>query len=144
MAEVDEISKKEKSWNHRRRNSFTTPNARSISHQRRPICITRELSTIPRYHAVCVLDDGSSVTTPEPHLVRFLKQEERKLIEPTDYKMRKITLRPILLAATPMPKVDENEEVVTKITESISDEEPKRKTPKGKSKSAGTFEGEDD
>jgi len=46
-----------------------------------------------------------------------------------------------------MPKVDENEEVVTKITESISDEEPKRKTPKGKSKSAGTFdtfEGEDD
>jgi hypothetical protein len=153
MAEVAEISKKEKSWNHRRRNSFTTPNARSINHQRRPIWLPRELSTIPRYQAVCVLDDGSSRATPEPHLVRFLKPEERKLVEPAYYKRRKITLRPILLAATPMPKVDENEEVVTKITESISDsdEEPKRKTPKSKTDAGknptgniDTFEGEDD
>jgi type IV secretory pathway TraG/TraD family ATPase VirD4 len=77
----------------------------NVSYQRRPIWLPRELSTIPRYHAVCVLDDGSSRATPEPHLVRFLKPEERALVEPINDKERKITIHPLLLAATPLPTV---------------------------------------
>ena len=91
----------------------------SISHQRRPIWLTRELSTIPRYHAVCVLDDGSSKATPEPHLVRFLKPDERKLVEPTAYKMRDMNLPTRLLAATPIP----TKALKTKATETQEDEE---------------------
>jgi hypothetical protein len=77
------------------------------------------------------LDDGSSKATPEPHLVRFLKPDERALVEPVIKKVRNININPLLLAATPLPEA----EIKTKETgteENNSSEVTREESPKPK------------
>ena len=50
----------------------------SVSYHRRPIWLPAEIGQIPRYHAICVLDNGEA--EPAPRLMGFLDETTRATI----------------------------------------------------------------
>ncbi len=49
----------------------------NINHKIRKVWLEREITTIPRFHAVCTLDDGKGKALPEPKLIEFVDMNER-------------------------------------------------------------------